>query len=544
MRIKTVIRFLVIGCLFSGISIGADNLQLAFPTAEGFGRYTSGGRGGQVIEVTNLSDQGPGSLRAAVETDTPRTIVFRVSGTIILQSPLEINYGNVTIAGQTAPGDGICLRDYSLWIKADNVIIRYLRSRLGDVHKLSEDAISCIRQKNIIVDHCSFSWGIDEVASFWDNKNSTVQWCIISESLHHSYHHKGDHGYGGIWGGEGGSFHHNLLADNASRNPRFNGSRYNKEPEKEIVDFRNNVIYNWGFNSGYGGEAGQQNLIANYYKYGPGSKHKNRIAEPWDATGKWFIQDNFVYGYPEITKNNWAGGVQGKFAKKVRINQPIPVVPIITHSAQQAYELVLADAGATLPARDPVDQRVIKGVRTGKATYGGKWGAHSGIIDSQNQVGGWPELHSAPAPKDSDHDGMPDDWEIKHGLDPFNKKDGNSDWDQDGYTNLEQYLNELTLRTDFINAPAELTAEAISSNQIRLSWKENIPDEQGFAIERRDQENGTFQEISRTSADSTAFTDSRLSSKTMYTYRVRAFRDQIFSIYTEDVSVKSLSQAP
>lgn len=419
--------------------------QLAFPGAEGFGRFTSGGRGGSVLEVTNLNDSGPGSLRAAIEAGGPRIVVFRVSGTIVLQSELRIKNGDLTIAGQTAPGDGICIRDYPVNIFADNIIIRYIRVRLGDVHKLAEDAASGYFQKDIIIDHCSFSWGTDEVLTIRDNVNSTVQWCLISESLDHSFHPKGDHGYGGIWGGMGASFHHNLLAHNSSRNPRFNGSRYNHQPEREIVDFRNNVIYNWGFNSSYGGEAGNQNLVANYYKYGPATRHKDRIVEPWDAKGKWYVADNIVYGFPTISADNWAGGVQGKFRDSVRVYTPHPSVPVTTHTTEKAYELVLANAGAVLPKRDSVDSRIIREVRSGTATYGGVWGAGSGIIDSQTQVGGWPVLHSAPAPADSDHDGMPDAWEVESGLNPSDPADRNDDRNDDGYTNLEEYLNSLTM---------------------------------------------------------------------------------------------------
>jgi hypothetical protein len=430
--------------LFIEISCTSHAQQIAFPGAEGFGRFTTGGRGGSVIEVTNLNDDGVGSLRAAIETTGATTIVFRISGIIELQSELQLAHDDITIAGQTAPGDGICLKNYSLIIAADNVVIRYLRNRLGDEKKYEGDAISCIGNRNIIIDHCSFSWGIDEVASFYDNENSTVQWCLISESLNHSYHHKGDHGYGGIWGGKGASFHHNLLAHHSSRNPRFNGSRTHGNPVKEIVDFRNNVIYNWGFNSSYGGESGNQNLVANYYKYGPGTKLRDRIVEPWDGNGKWYVADNFVYGFPEITANNWAGGVQGNFVEQVRINSPHSFAPVTTHPAEQAYQLVLADVGAVLPKRDSIDIRIINEVKTGTATYGGIWGADSGIIDSQTQVGGYPILHSAPAPRDTDHDGMPDDWEIAYGLNLSNPDDRNDDPDGNGYTNLEEYLNSLS----------------------------------------------------------------------------------------------------
>ncbi len=413
---------------------------LAFPGAEGFGRYTSGGRGGKVLAVTNLHDSGAGSLRAAVTARGARTIVFHVSGTIALRSALRIKNGDLTIAGQTAPGDGICLRDYPLSITADNVIIRFLRIRLGDVNRLQEDAVSCLGQRNIIIDHCSMSWGIDEVASFYDNENATVQWCLIGESLNDSYHRKGKHGYAGIWGGKGVTFHHNLLAHNSNRNPRFNGSRTHGAPEKELVDFRNNVIYNWGENSAYGGEAGNHNLVANYYKFGPATGHtKNRIVEPYDAKGRWYVADNEVYGFPEVTTDNWAG-VQGKFGALGRVEAPFPVAPVVTHSAEAALALVLASAGALLPKRDTVDARIVAEVRTGTARFGN---GGLGLIDSQNQVGGWPVLHSAPAPEDEDRDGMADEWERRHGLDPANPEDRNRDFNGDGHTNLEKYLNNL-----------------------------------------------------------------------------------------------------
>lgn len=430
--------------LFIGITTIADAQQISFPGAEGFGRFTTGGRGGSVIEVSNLNDSGSGSLRAAIEATGARTIIFRISGTIELQSELQLKQDDITIAGQTAPGDGICLKNYPLIIAADNVIIRYLRIRPGDVKKFEGDAISCIGNRNIIIDHCSFSWGIDEVASFYDNENSTVQWCLISESLNHSFHHKGDHGYGGIWGGKGASFHHNLLAHHSSRNPRFNGSRTHHNPEKELVDFRNNVIYNWGFNSSYGGESGNQNLVANYYKFGPGTKHRDRIVEPWDGNGKWYVADNFIYGFPDISSNNWAGGVQGRFVNQARITSPHPVAPVVTQMAEHAYELVLNNVGAILPKRDSIDIRIIEEVKTGTAKYGGIWGVGSGIIDSQIQVGGYPKYNSTLAPKDTDHDGMPDDWENVQGLDRLNPDDRNGDRDGDGYSNLEEYLNNLS----------------------------------------------------------------------------------------------------
>ena len=425
--------------------------QLAFPGAEGFGRFTSGGRGGKVIDVTNLNDSGTGSLRAAVEADSARTVIFRVSGTIVLDSKLTIRNGDITIAGQTAPGDGICIKDEQFTVAADNVIIRYIRFRPGDEKQKELDALGGVRQKNIIIDHCSMSWAIDEVVSFYDNENFTMQWCIISESLYDSFHSKGKHGYGGIWGGIGASFHHNLLAHHTSRTPRFCGSRYHGEPEKEIVDFRNNVIYNWGFNSAYGGEAGNHNMIANYYKAGPATNSreiKYRIVSPshddqYGPFGRWYIDENYVDGYPNITADNWAGGVQGDYSETAtRVYEPISFATIITQSAEDAYELVLSDVGAVLPKRDSVDMRIIEETRTGTATYGGIWGqGGKGIIDSQTDVGGWPTLHSVPAPTDTDHDGMPDDWEIEYNLNHLDPSDNIEDNNNNGYTNIEEYLN-------------------------------------------------------------------------------------------------------
>ncbi|WP_224999258.1 polysaccharide lyase family 1 protein [Cesiribacter sp. SM1] len=415
---------------------------LAFPGAEGFGKYTSGGRGGKVLLVTNLNDSGEGSLRTAIMQEGPRIIVFKVGGTIALESPLEIRQGDLTIAGQSAPGEGITIKNYPIKIHADNIIIRYIRSRMGDERSVEDDAISSIGNKDLIIDHCTFSWGTDESASFYDNENFTLQWSIISESLNNSVHKKGEHGYGGIWGGKGASFHHNLLVHHKSRNPRFNGARTKSKgkPEQEVVDFRNNVVYNWRANSTYGGEQGNHNMVNNYYKAGPATEanRKKRILDTWTPNGYFYVTGNYVAGFPEISKNNRLG-VEGKSPDASVISSAVPVVGIPDESAEAAYHRVLAEAGAS-HRRDVLDSRIVKEVATGTASYGKQ---KDGIIDSQQDVGGWPALEEGQAAADQDRDGMPDAWEQKHQLDPANAADASAITLDQHYTNIEVYLNGL-----------------------------------------------------------------------------------------------------
>jgi hypothetical protein len=440
----------------------ANAQQLAFPGAEGGGMYTTGGRGGKILFVDNLNNKGDGSFRKAIEAQGPRTIVFRVSGNIELQKTIHIKNGDLTIAGQTAPGDGICLKNYGIRLDADNVIIRYIRVRPGDVTKEENDAISGIRHKNIIIDHCSFSWAMDEVASFYDNRNFTMQWCIVSESLFKSEHHKGDHGYGGIWGGLNASFHHNLLSDHTSRNPRFCGSRYSGKPENEKTDFRNNVIYNWGFNSVYGGEEGNYNMVNNYYKPGPATKKsaQNRILDLTQSffnprintdtlrAGWFYIDGNVTEGNPAVSENNWKGGVQGngvdeKAIEKSKLHVPIAFAPVKTSNAETAFNEVMKHAGASL-YRDAVDSRIIEEAKSGNEKFGKSYaGGQNGIIDSQTDVGGWPELKSLQAPLDSDNDGMPDEWEKKNKLNANDNTDCNKHSLDKNYTNIEVYINSL-----------------------------------------------------------------------------------------------------
>lgn len=439
---------------------------LAFPGAEGFGRNVTGGRSGKIIKVTNLNDSGTGSLRAAINATGPRIVVFEVSGTITLNSNLDLKNGDITIAGQTAPGDGITLRKYPLNVRANNVIIRYLRFRMGDEAKVEADAIGGFEWKHIIVDHCSMSWSTDECVSFYNNDNLTLQWCIISESLRVSAHDKGAHGYGGIWGGKNASFHHNLLAHHDSRNPRFGERAGSIYALTDLVDVRNNVIYNWGNNSAYGGEGMNINLINNYYKPGPATKKSDRIfsidknktqgTAVYDIWGKFYISGNYVEGRTEPTNDNWAYGVYNQFHSSygvvsqkdkdaMKLSFPLPTGDnVTTHSAQTSYQRVLDFAGASLK-RDAVDIRILDNVRNKTFTANGSSGdvnSKNGIIDSPSDVGGWPELKSTPALLDTDEDGMPDEWEIAKGLDP--KKANASGRDlSTAYDNIEVYINSL-----------------------------------------------------------------------------------------------------
>lgn len=434
----------------------------AFPGAEGYGKVTTGGRGGKVIKVTNLNDTGTGSLRAALAETGARIIVFDVSGNIKLKSRLQIKNGNVTIAGQTAPGDGICIQDYEMNVDADNVIIRFIRFRMGDLTRNEQDALWGRYHQNIIIDHCSMSWSIDECSSFYANKNFTMQWCILSESLNKSFHEKDDHGYGAIWGGSNVSFHHNLLAHHNSRNARFDGGNRTGTGTSlfgtDKVDYRNNVIYNWGSNSAYGGENGEYNIVDNYYKAGPGTTTSKRsrileismeadIAKYGPGFGKFYVANNYVDGNISVSQNNWCGGVDkgsglgdANYAI-AKTTTPFPSETLPAHTAVQAYDAVLLFGGASYK-RDAVDIRIMKEVKEGTVTYNGSKTGKKGIIDSQTDVGSWPELNQSAVLADSDNDGMPDSWEIKNKLDPAKANSNTKDLSS-AYDNLEVYINSL-----------------------------------------------------------------------------------------------------
>ncbi len=455
----------------------ADSIP-AFPGAEGGGRYTTGGRGGTVYFVTSLADNSTGNsstrcgtLRWCIEQKGKRTILFRVSGIIELKSRIDIKNGDLTIAGQSAPGDGICLKDNSVCIQADNVIIRYLRFRPGDANpNFEDDAIWGRYHKDIILDHCSMSFSVDECASFYANQNFTMQWCLLSESLRCSLHDKGNHGYGGLWGGENASFHHNLLAHHDSRNARLNGwqrkglNYAHGNTTEERVDYRNNVVYNWGANSTYGGEAaGKYNMVNNYYKYGPatGSGVRSRLVQMdkdslsfvIDVNGTsvntnhgiYYLSGNYMWGNQTVTNNNWStAGIKnntGENLSSCRATEPFEFESIPTHTAEEAFEKVLAYAGASL-ARDAQDARIAYEAEEGTYTYEGSKGGTKGIIDTPDDVGGYCTYNSAQAPKDTDSDGIPDEWEFRHDLSHTDPADANELAD-DGYTWLEHYLNDL-----------------------------------------------------------------------------------------------------
>ncbi len=493
-----IIKQALATCLALCLASLATAQAPAFPGAEGYARYAvTGGRGGKVIHVTNLNDSGTGSLRAALNTSGARIIVFDVAGYIDLESDLDITKGDVTIAGQTAPSPGITLRYYTVQNKASNVIMRFIRVRRSQVKDVNEgaDATWGRQCKNVILDHCSFSWSIDETASYYDNRDFTMQWCSVSESLNNAGHGKGAHGYGGIWGGKCASFHHNLIAHHNNRAPRINGARYawsGYDTDKyantvvaERVDLRNCVMYNWGTGNGaYGNMGGYLNIINNYYKAGPATKNKNRVfnASVDDGTNKiqegtmgiYYINGNYVTAASKPANYDWSGvlsdnskklyftdtaGYYGEAGATVSIKLDSEVDADVleanttTHSAENAYEKVIDYVGACL-YRDDVDARHAEEVRTGTATYSGEVG--KGILDKVNDpsadedetLPSFPTLTSASRPDnfDTDGDGMPDAWETANGLNPNDASDANLytiDSQKKWYTNVEVYINSL-----------------------------------------------------------------------------------------------------
>ena len=422
----------------------ADPGPIAFPGAEGAGRMAIGGRGGRVLRVTRLDDAGPGSLRAAVEADGPRTVVFDIAGTIRLASPLTIRRGRITVAGQTAPGGGITLRDYPLVVAADDVVVRHIRSRLGDESGIDSDAVSIERGRRIVLDHVSASWSVDEtlsVGSRYDPPEGgiydvTVQWSIIAESLNASGHAKGEHGYGSlIRGGHGArmTFHHNLWAAHRARMPR--PGNYNPpavDTEGPRFEFRSNVFHDWGgSHAGYNADTGSLSayaFIGNAYIPGPDSTGRWAFEESDPLARAWF-EGNAMDG--QVPADPWSL-VKDSDRPGYRMTARPDWAAATDETAAEAEAAVLARAGAGR-VRDAVDERIVAGVRARSLR----------IIDSQSQVGGWPALAAGTPWVDSDGDGMPDQWERANELNPADAGDGAADRNGDGWTNLEDWLNSL-----------------------------------------------------------------------------------------------------
>ena len=469
-------KFIIMACAallaLPTASMAEENSPIAFPGAEGWGRFATGGRGGRVVFVTNTEDytssETPieGSLRAALQAEgnDPITIVFRTSGRIDLKEVLKVNRGNITLAGQTAPGDGICISGRRIYFSGNNYIIRYLRFRMGDGNQSNESSLDIENATNVIVDHCSLSWSVEENVTMYDNKYTTMQWCILTESLKDSNHPKGEHGYGGIWGGKNASFHHNMLANHDSRNPRFDHPQVYENPDNPArrghVDFRNNVIFNWGNNNTYGGEGGWFNLVNNYYKQGKDSRDRKYI---YDVNGIYtskdidygypelYVSGNVYHDYPGITADNLTGlywhddSSYEVPSDAVMLSSPLSLegpsgqdIYTSTHSAYDAFEAVCGFGGAS-DARDAVDERAVSGAKAGTGA----------IIDLPSDVGGYPEYTASAEEteqvKDTDGDGMPDWFETEFGLDPSDASDGiTKNLDRKGrYTNLEMYLHYL-----------------------------------------------------------------------------------------------------
>lgn len=429
--------------------------RLAFPGAEGYGRFARGGRGGRVIEVTTLDDSGPGSLREAVDAEGPRTIIFRVGGVIRLKDKLIIRNPYCTIAGQTAPGDGICLYGYTFAPYATHdVVIRYVRIRIGDESGVTQDGTGFASCDHVIMDHCSVAWSIDEAVSSRGARNITFQRSLITEPLNMSIHShyqgtgKG-HSYAGSISGNIGSFHHNLLANAAGRNWSLAGGLNQAGKFAGYLDIRNNVVYNFAHRTNDGGVR-KANIVNNLYLPGPATRvdhlmiAKMELRLP-DDVQQYYVHGNRMEGKPQYDADNWQNNgvrIAPRDVPLMKLEEPFCEPFVETQSALDAYESVLADVGANIPRSDPIDRRAIDNTLRRTTTFKGSKTGMPGIIDSQADVGGLPEYRSGEAPLDTDHDGIPDAWETARGLDPNDAADANA-IGADDYTHLERYLNDI-----------------------------------------------------------------------------------------------------
>lgn len=497
-RIEQILLIFLLCCSSVVAQAAEQNAALAFPGAEGYGRYATGGRGGKTYVVTSLEDCSDdklveGTFRWAVKQPGKKIVTFAVNGTIYLTSALCMDGGDLTVLGQTAPGDGICLADYPVTISCENAIIRYIRIRLGNrqVAYHEGDGFGLEGCNNVIIDHCSVSWSIDECLSVSEGSNITIQWCMVEQALNNAGHVKGAHGYGGNWGGYNVSYHHNLITQCTSRVPRMGGD--GDLSTADFVDIRNNVYYNWGGMGCYGAEATDANLVNNYYKPGPctdarGLGYRKRIlaigvrtnsyiktfpgfAGALHAYGHFYINGNVNPDYTDVTTDNWTNGVYNQTSNgsdmdytwtavtkdTIKLTTPREFMHVTTHTAQEAYELVLAHAGASLH-RDCVDNLMVAEVENRIGETRGSNGALYGQIDTQSdngfsatevENGAWPILtYIAPTRPDTDGDGIPDLFENAWGLDSSNSHDGatlysGTNANYIGYSYVEMYVNAI-----------------------------------------------------------------------------------------------------
>ena len=516
-----------------------ETRQLAFPTAEGYGRYATGGRGGKTYVVTTLddcpeNDLKAGTFRWAVKQPGKKIVTFAVCGTIYLTSALDMNCGDLTVLGQTAPGDGICLADYPVTISCENAIIRYMRFRLGQrqVENHEGDGFGINGANNFIIDHCSVSWSIDECLSISAATNGTIQWCIVSQALNDAGHTKGAHGYGGNWGGTNVSFHHNLIAQCTSRVPRLGGDT-NPDTE-DYCDLRNNVFYNWGGNGCYGAEAIDVNFVGNYYKPGPCTDQRSaniqkRICAPNIRTssyiktypafahdlhkwGHFYTEGNYNPDHEDMNANNWTIGIENQVDASgqdgtwtavtkdtIHLRQPREFVHVTTHTAEDTYDLVLDYAGASL-YRDCVDEMIVSQVleRWGKYASGTN-GAHYGQIDKQtdniyngqlteDQVenGAWPILRKQNVGfTDTDGDGIDDTAEDSWNLDSSDPTDGatlykGKNANYQGYSYVEIFNDQANKKRREWNANCVTGGEVLGVEEPtilclrRMPWEHEI----------------------------------------------------------------------
>jgi hypothetical protein len=516
--------------------------RVAFPGAEGWGRFSRGGRGGRVLHVTNLNSSGPGSFKAAIDDTGPRTIVFDISGIIPLTGSLQLKNNDCTVAGQTAPGKGICFKDYDFGpYGGSDFIIRHVRVRVGK--EIGTDktlgGMGCASSTHAIFDHCSISWSIDEAFSSRSAGNITFQRSLISEALcvagHNNYPFGDSHGFAASIGGVVGSFHHNLLAHCEGRNWSLAGGLTPSSTHTGSLDIRNNVVYNWDGRTTDGG-AQMVNFVRNYYKPGPATEGpytelNPQFQNPGFGPQQYYVEGNVMVGHhgPEGPLPPFAGmDPQGTQPWPVTVPTPFFENYVTTQSAADAYLNVLADVGCNRPMLDDHDTRVINETRNGTFTYRGYYTNRPGLIDNQADVGGWENypVVTREANFDTDGDGMPDAWETAHSLNPNDASDGNADQDNDGYTNLESYLAAMAGNTTTADTTAPMpnpmtfaSAPAGASSSTITMTATTAADDSGVQYFFHCLTTGGHDSGWQ---DSATYVDTGLTPSTSYSYQVKA----------------------